>query len=88
MSESKLSGNVWILSSKKTDGRYNKGKIVGYRSGHGCLGFFNLRQFMDAIKIEEYQVAYQDCFTQRYCIEFFRPNELSKTNPTERLSNE
>ena len=83
-----MKGNIWIVSSKKTDGRYNKGKIVGTRMYYPYLSVVTFSQFKSELIVDQYQVAYQDVFTEKFCLEWFAVDELSKDNPTTQTGKE
>ena len=65
----KLNQEVVILYPPKIDGRCNHGVIVGFKAGYTYSVVRALPQFLTDIVIEYYQVAYQDCDTQKYCID-------------------
>ena len=73
-----MKGNVFILSSRKIDGRYNKGKIVGQRCHHPFLSSRTFESYKRELVCSEYQVAYQDVFTKKLMLEWFNEKELSK----------
>lgn len=76
-----LKNKVWILNSKKTDGRYNKGVIVGIELDYPYLNYTSESQYFKDFKESRYKVAYVDVFTKRACCEWFRHDVLSKTKP-------
>ena len=78
-----MNSYAWITSSKKIDGRYNKGKIVGIEKEYLPLGFFTERQYLNSFEISRYKVAYVDVSTSKAVASWFLPNELSKTKPKE-----
>ncbi len=80
----KLGQKLYILSSKKTDGRYNQGTIVGVSLDNSySFGYFSYKQFLDSFKYIDYKVAYQDCSTERFCVDIVPERCLSKTIPGE-----
>lgn len=76
-------GKVWITSSKKIDGRYNKGLIVGHELIYPFIGFTSETQYFNGFEEDRYKVAYIDCFTNRSCCEWFPKSEISKTKPND-----
>jgi len=81
-----MTGNVWIISARKTDGRYNKGKVVGKSMTYPYLSTMTFSSYKAALVEYQYQVAYQDVFTKKCCLEWFSASDLSKTKPTTKLS--
>lgn len=77
----KMSGKVWILSSKKMDGRFNRGKIVGVELSYYGLGFISQEQFFRDFDHPRYKVAYVDCVTGRACSEWFLESDLQREQP-------
>ena len=77
----RMGGIVWILSSKKTDGLYNKGKIVGVELNYYGLGYMTERQYLNDFGHPRYKVAYVDCFTNRACSEWLCESDLQKNKP-------
>lgn len=47
-----MNKKVWILSSKKSDGRYNHGRIVGIDKCYNYLGFRSESQFIKDFTVE------------------------------------
>lgn len=80
MSEFRMKQRVTILSSQKTDGRYNNGRIIGIEllEDAAWLGYHNEKEFMGRFTKSKYKVAYIDCFTERACIEWVYEKELEK----------
>ena len=74
----RMNQKVKILSSKKLDGRYNYGKIVGMeKCQNGCyMGYKNEKEFLARYTIEKFKVVYIDCATNRACEEWFYANQL------------
>lgn len=61
----RLGKRVTIYPSKKIDGRYNKGKIIGVeltKSAH-YLGHFGETNYLAQFTVPSYKVAWVDCFT-------------------------
>jgi len=77
-----LNKKVWLTNSKKTDGRYNQGKIVGVEQSNDCLYFVSKADFYSNFEPYRYKVAYIDCFTGKGCAEWVHHNDVSTTNPT------
>lgn len=70
---------VKILSSRKSDGRYNIGKIIGMeKTTTSEFGYFNEKQFWEDIEkgMPRYKVAYVDCFTKNFYQSWFYENDL------------
>lgn len=78
MSDFRMGAKVTIISSKKTDGRYNHGIVVGIDKHYPYLGFTSEKQFFSGFKVARYKVAYVDCFTHKACQEWVTPGELVK----------
>lgn len=78
-----MGNKVWILNSKKTDGRYNKGVIVGIEKDYIKLGFMTESQYFRDFIEYRYKVAYVDVFTGRAIAEWIYHTNLSKTKPTD-----
>lgn len=77
-----MKSKVWILNSRKQDGRYNKGIIVGIELDRPpTLGYRDESQFFRDFKEGRYKVAYVDVFTNKACVEWFHCTNLSKTSP-------
>ena len=76
-----MNSKVWIISSQKIDGRYNKGKIVGIEKEYFGLGFFTERQYLNDFEEYRYKVAYVDVFTGKASAEWIHHSELSKEKP-------
>lgn len=74
----KLNQVVKIISNRKTDGRYNSGRIIGIEKYNPefVFGYFSLKHFYESFTGTKYKVAYQDCFTNRFCQEWFCEDEL------------
>lgn len=80
MSTYRLGQRVKILTSEKTDGRFNCGKIVGIvMTQNGFyLGYMNEKEFLARFTIPEYVVAYIDCVTERACTDRFTHSQLER----------
>lgn len=76
----KLGKKVWILH-KKTDGTYNKGKIVGIKSVYPFLGFKSEKDFLSDIQVTEYQVAYVNGFNGKGYIDWYLVKEITDVDP-------
>lgn len=74
----KLKNKVFIVSARKTDGRYNSGIIVGVKSAYPYLTVLTFSDFKRGLILSEYQVAYEDVFTKKCCLEWFHERDLSK----------
>lgn len=77
----RMKQKVKIISSQKTDGRFNYGRVVGIeiKQNAFCLGYSNKTEFFkrfDGASIE-YTIAYIDCVTNRACVEKFMDKELN-----------
>lgn len=74
----RMKQKVRILTSQKTDGRYNTGVIIGieYTEGYYYLGYNNLREYVTRHDVPRYKVAYVDCVTQRAQNEWYYQNQL------------
>ena len=79
----RMNSKVWLLNSKKTDGRYNQGKIVGIEKSNDCLYFVSKTDFFNNFETDRYKVAYIDCFTGKGCAEWVRHDDVSTTDPTQ-----
>jgi hypothetical protein len=76
-----LKNKVWVINSKKIDGRYNKGIVVGIEMIYDGLGFMSERQYFNDFEEYRYKVAYVDVFTNKGCCEWLHHEYLSKTKP-------
>jgi len=74
---------VWLLNSKKIDGRYNKGKIVGVEFSYPYLNFLTERDYFESFCNPRYKVAFVDCFTGRANVEWSDEANLQKEKPKE-----
>lgn len=82
MSKFGMGSKLWILSSKKTDGRYNQGKVVGVELLNHAMYFVGKSDFFGGFTIARYKVAYIDCFTGKGRAEWFNENDLQRDKPT------
>lgn len=80
-SKFKINQTVWLLDSKKTDGRYNKGKVVGIEFSYPYLSFLTEREYLAAFCNPVYKVAFVDCFTGRGNTEWSGEANLQKEKP-------
>ena len=76
-----INKTVWIISSKKTDGRYNKGKVKGIDLLYDGLGYMSETQYLRDFEEWRYKVAYVDVATNKACQEWIHYKELSVTKP-------
>jgi hypothetical protein len=83
MSEIKMNSKVWITSSRKIDGRYNHGQVVGIDKTYEGLYIISKSQFLRDIRLSRLKVAYIDVFTNKGCIEWFYVSQLSKEKPSD-----
>jgi len=75
----KLGQKLFILSSRKIDDRYNRGVVVGVSLLNPyTFGYFNYRQFLDSFNNAKYQIAYQDCVTERFCVDSVLEMDLAR----------
>jgi hypothetical protein len=76
----RLGQTVYITGYPKTDGRINKGKVVGIE-GHrsGPLLYLSEKEYLNDFNDYTYKVAYIDVFTERPELRQFWPKELSTT---------
>lgn len=76
-----INKKVWIISSRKTDGRYNKGIVVGIEKLYDGLGYMSELQFFRDFEEWRYKVAYVDVFTSKACQDWVHYKELSLSKP-------
>ena len=81
MSNIRIGNSVWIIKSKKIDGRYNRGKVVGIEMSYNGLGYLSETQFIKDHKISRYKVAYVDVVTKKACSEWLYHKDVSKEKP-------
>lgn len=74
---------VWILKDRKTDGRYNRGIVVGAEKDYQKLGFITESQYFRDFVEYRYKVAYVDVFTGRANAEWIYHTDISKTKPSD-----
>ena len=76
----RLKQRVKIVSSQKTDGRFNFGRIVGIKihQNNNYLGYKTEKEFISRFDGSNctYHVAYIDCVTKRACVEEFNEKYL------------
>lgn len=77
-----MNKKVWLLNSKKTDGRYNKGVIVGIDKIYEGLGYMTERQYQQDFVVYKYKVAYVDVYTNKACNEWVHHSYVSTIDPT------
>ena len=77
-----INKKVWILSSKKSDGRYNQGKVVGIENTNDSLYFVNKTHFYKGFLPCRYKVAYIDLVTKRGLSEWFSCDDVVITDPS------
>lgn len=74
----KLKSKVQILSSKKLDGRYNTGVVVGVEMSNDNLIAYTEKDYFAGFEIYRYKVAYVDCFTNRCGTEWVSEKDIEK----------
>lgn len=72
---------VWITSGRKTDGRYNRGIIVGIEKTYHGLGYLTEKQYLSSFELSRYKVAYVDVVTGHGVSEWLLCDEVSDKNP-------
>lgn len=77
----KIGNRVWMLDSRKTDGRYNRGKIVGIDMTYPYMGFQTESSYLAAFEISRYKVAYVDVVTGKGQTSWELERDLSKERP-------
>jgi predicted transposase YdaD len=77
-----INKKVWIISSKKTDGQYNQGKIVGVEKSNDSLYFVSKTDFYKGFEPYQYKVAYVDVFTGRGRAEWLHHSDITVTDPS------
>jgi hypothetical protein len=78
----RMSNKVWIISSRKTDGRYNQGIIVGVEAVSDHIFYPDEKSFFNSFKDQfKYKVAYVDCVTGKAVTQWIYEDDLSKTKP-------
>jgi hypothetical protein len=71
---------VTILSSKKIDGRYNDGIVLGIEMvqyAYG-IGYANKKEFYARFTVPRYKVVFIDCVTERAGQAWFNEDELER----------
>lgn len=83
MNKFRIKNKVYIKSSKKIDGRYNRWTIlwIEFYENWSSLWYFSETQFLNRFTKVKYKVMYIDCFTQRACQEWFYEEDLQKDKP-------
>lgn len=63
----RMGQKVKIISSKKTDGRFNYGTIVGIEKEQDAfyLGYISEREYLSRFTVINYKIAYIDCVNER-----------------------
>lgn len=76
----KMKNKVRILTSKKIDGRYNEGIIIGMEliENGFYLGYSSKKEYLNRFLSERYKVAYVDCVTERAGTDWFSDIQLEK----------
>ncbi|MNG03802.1 hypothetical protein D3C85_794210 [compost metagenome] len=77
----RLKSKVWLVDSRKIDGRYNKAIIIGYELRSQSLCVFSEQQFFNDFRLPVYKVAYVDCFTGNAITCWCDESSLSKVKP-------
>ena len=77
----KMGSKVYITSTQKADGRYNKGKIVGVELFYYGLGYLTETQYLNDFEGPKYKVAYVDCVTNKACAQWYLESDLQKEKP-------
>lgn len=79
MPKFRLGATVTILASEKSDGRFNKGKIIGIEAttDNLYLGYVSKKEFLSRFTVFRYKLAYIDCFTKRAGTDWFSEAEIS-----------
>ncbi len=74
-----MGSTVTILSSEKTDGRFNSGKIIGVEAmaDNLYLGYVSKKEFLSRFTVFRYKLAYIDCVTKRAGTDWFSEGEIS-----------
>ncbi len=75
----RMKQKVYIVGQPKTDGRVNEGIIVGIELSPDAwyLGYWTKQDFYSKFTSARYKVAYQDCFTEKFCQEWYSEKDLS-----------
>ena len=79
----RMNSKVWIShkGERKTDGRYNQGKIVGVQAINDGLCFAGKAEFFAGFNSFRYKVAYIDVCTERGVSKWFNEGCISKSKP-------
>ena len=78
MTDFKMGAKVTLTNSRKTDGRYNHGIIVGIEKSYPYLAFHTEAQFFKSFVVKKYKVAYVDCFTGKACSDWVSYEDVVK----------
>lgn len=76
----KISKKVQILASRKRDGSYNYGVVVGIEGvpKNMYLGYDTVKRFFARFtEAYRYKVAYVDCITKKACVHWYNESQLS-----------
>jgi len=76
-----MNKRVWDISSRKTHGGYNYGKVVGIKQIYEGLGFLTEKQYFKDFKEYEYLFACVDICTGKASAEWVHYSNLSLTEP-------
>jgi hypothetical protein len=76
-----MNKKVWDINSRKIDGRYNCGKVVGIKKIYEGLGFITEKQYLNDFVEYEYLFACVDVCTGRASAVWVHYNKLSLTEP-------
>lgn len=78
--EFRMGQKVIILSSKKRDGRYNHGTIIGIEKYEDALycGYINEKEFLSRFSKCRYKIVYIDVFTKKAGTNWVIQSELAK----------
>ena len=79
----RMNSKIWIShkSERKTDGRYNQGKIVGVEANNDGLYFVGKADFFRGFDSFRYKVAYIDVCTGKGVSKWLNEDYLSKSKP-------
>lgn len=75
----RIGQKVWF--GKKTDGRYNVGKVVSIDVAYIGLYAITEKQFFDGLEATRFKVAYIDCVTKKACLEWLTKADLLGEKP-------
>ena len=77
----KMGSMVWHVSGRKSDGRYNRAKIVGIELSYYGLGYLTERQYLNDFAHPRYKIAYVDCVTNKASSEWVMESDIQKNKP-------